>query len=85
MGLQKGASYVALACFWLLGIPLAAIFAFKCDFGIRGLLAGFLLASGCQALSYLWIILLANWQDIANAAVERINKEEEVIADAKAL
>ena len=43
--LQRKASYVSIVCMWLLGLPLAATFAFACDFGVRGLLMGFLAAT----------------------------------------
>ena len=61
MSLQQIASYMALAVYWLIGLPLSAIFAFKCDFGVRGLLAGFLVATALQALAYLGILLKTNW------------------------
>ena len=38
MGLQKIASYIALATNWLIAMPLAAIFCFVCDIGVSGLM-----------------------------------------------
>ena len=45
MKLQSKASYVAIVCFWLIGLPLAATFAFVCNMGVKGLLIGFLVAT----------------------------------------
>lgn len=45
LGLQKLASYMALASYWLVGIPLSAIFAFVLDLGVNGLLEGFIVAT----------------------------------------
>ena len=66
--LQKKASYVSIVCMWLLGLPLAATFAFACDFGVRGLLMGFLAATALQATSYLVIVYRADWDEIASFA-----------------
>ena len=45
MKLQGKASYVAIISFWLIGLPLAATFAFVCNMGVKGLLMGFLVAT----------------------------------------
>ena len=70
--LQGKASYVAIVCFWLLGLPLAAVFAFACDFGVKGLLMGFLAATALQATSYLVIVLGADWDTVAENATTLI-------------
>lgn len=55
------ASFIAVICYWVIGVPLAAIFAFKCDFRVTGLLSGLLAAIGLQMLSYLILVLRSNW------------------------
>lgn len=84
LGLQDKAGCITLACYWLVGLPLAALLAFKFDFSVTGLLGGFLLATLLHALSYLVLICRANWQDIASEAIERIKKEKEEVENAKA-
>lgn len=84
LGLQDKAGYLTLASYWLVGLPLAAIFAFKCDFGVTGLLGGLMFGTILHALSYLVLLLRANWQVIADAAIERIRKEKEEVENAKA-
>ena len=40
MGLQKYASYYAIACYWLIGVPISSILGVWKDFGTIGLFAG---------------------------------------------
>ena len=64
-------------------MPLAAIFAFKCEISVTGLLGGLMFGTTLHAVSYQVLILRANWQEIADAAVERIRKEKEEVENAK--
>ena len=61
MGLQKRASYFAIASYWFLAIPLAGICAFKLDFGVIGLSVGLFVGVVFQACSYLHIVMRQNW------------------------
>ena len=61
LGLQQIASYIALAIFWLGGIPLAAILAFWCDWGAIGLNSGILLATISQGVAYFIIVQRKSW------------------------
>ena len=83
LGLQEVASYIALACYWLLGIPLAIVLTFVFDIGVVGLFGGFIAATGFQCLLYFVILVRTNWQEIADLAAERIKKEEEDISTYK--
>ena len=44
LGLQKTASFIAIVCYWLIGLPFAAVCAFKYDFGVYGIMGGILAA-----------------------------------------
>lgn len=55
---------------------MGAILAFKTDWGLIGLNSGFASASFIQSISYMLILLLNDWQDIADKAGERIRREE---------
>ena len=66
MGLQKRASYFAIASYWLIAIPLSAIFAFKLNIGVIGLSIGLFFGVVFQACSYLSIVLRQDWQEIAD-------------------
>eukprot|EP00354_Favella_ehrenbergii_P007734 CAMPEP_0170476806 /NCGR_PEP_ID=MMETSP0123-20130129/18153_1 /TAXON_ID=182087 /ORGANISM="Favella ehrenbergii, Strain Fehren 1" /LENGTH=130 /DNA_ID=CAMNT_0010748077 /DNA_START=915 /DNA_END=1304 /DNA_ORIENTATION=- len=65
LGLQKRAGYIAISCYWLLGLPLAALLAFKCNFGVYGLMAGFSSASLVELISYALVLLSKDWQKVA--------------------
>ena len=66
MGLQKRASYFAIACYYIVGIPLAWFLAMKRDLGVLGLNAGFSLAVAIQAIAYGFILYKSNWQEVAD-------------------
>ena len=74
---------MALASYWLLGLPLSVILAFVCDLSVSGLLIGIFAATSTLGVLYTIMVLKADWQEIADAAVERIKKEEQEIAHAK--
>ena len=61
MGMQRIASYFAIACYYILCIPSACIFAFWFNFGVISLQAGFTIATAVQCLSYALIVLKSDW------------------------
>ena len=76
LGLQKMASFIALALFWLLGIPLAALFAFSFDWGVLGMNSGLAVATIGQGFAFFTIVYRQDWYKIAKEAIERMKKEE---------
>ena len=44
LGLQQIASYMAIGCYWVIGVPSACIFAKVCGWGLPGLQVGIGLA-----------------------------------------
>ena len=44
LGLQKTASIIAIVCYCFVGLPFAAVSAFKYDFGVYGIMGGILAA-----------------------------------------
>jgi len=80
LGLQKKASYLALICYWLIGIPLSCFLAFKCDWGVTGLLSGLLVALVLSVIFYFMLILKQDWNKIAKDSMERTLKEDSKIA-----
>ena len=74
---------MALASYWLLGLPLSVILAFVCNLSVSGLLVGIFAATFMLGVLYTFMVLRTDWQEIAEAAVERIKKEEQEIAQAK--
>ena len=84
LGLQKKASYLALICYWLIGIPLSCVLAFKLDWGVTGLLSGLLVALVLSVIFYFILILKQDWYQIAKESIERIHIEDSKIAAAQA-
>mmetsp|Transcript_19650 Transcript_19650/g.23290 ORF Transcript_19650/g.23290 Transcript_19650/m.23290 type:complete len:208 (-) Transcript_19650:121-744(-) len=72
LGLQKRASLIAITSYWLLGLPVAALLAFKCNMGVFGLMAGFAAAIILEFTAYAAILGTKNWQDVANQTIARI-------------
>ena len=72
MGLQKYGSIVAFVCWWFYAIPCAAFFAFKLDYGLVGLMAGFSSASLVQLILFLVILRRKDWYEVAQEAQERL-------------
>ena len=79
LGLQRKASLIAIVSYWIFGLPFAWLLAFVCDYGVLGLLSGFSFATLGQCICYVTIVHKADWQEIADAAAERIKKEDEAL------
>ena len=77
MGLQKTASFCAIACFYFVCLPLGSIFAIKLDYGVFGLWMGVGAAVILQCLCYALLISKTDWQKVADEAINRISKEED--------
>ena len=61
MGLQQIASYCAIACYYVIGLPLAWLLAFKTEVGVIGLQGGVTGAVIIQSICYSLILLWTNW------------------------
>jgi Na+-driven multidrug efflux pump len=67
---------VIFVCYWVLGLPLAAVFAFHLKLGYVGLWYGMYIAVGTHALAY--IVMLFKYVSIPRAiekASERMQAE----------
>ena len=73
------ASFIAIASYWLFGLPVAWFLAFYLDYGVIGLLSGFSGACLMQCIAYLTIVTKTDWQEIADASAERIKKEDDAL------
>lgn len=60
-GKQKWGAIVTTIAYWILGIPLAAILAFKCDTGLLGIWVGPTVATGFNFTAYMIIFSRFNW------------------------
>ena len=81
LGTQASVALVTLACFYLLSIPFACFFAFGRGTGIAGLWLGYFLGIMVLMVIVAWMTLREEWQDIADAAANRIvNNYHETIS-----
>ncbi|KAL5544908.1 hypothetical protein UlMin_008692 [Ulmus minor] len=71
-GWQKVGAYVNLGSYYLVGIPLAIVFAFVLHTGGKGLWLGIICALIVQVLSLLIITVRTKWDEEANKATERV-------------
>ena len=83
LGLQKEGSYIALVCYWLIGIPLSCVLAFKCNWGVTGLMTGLFIGIVLSVILYFILILKQDWKVIAQESIQRILKEDSKIAAAQ--
>ena len=76
LALQKLASYIALAAYYIFTIPLAFILCFVGSMNVAGLWTG--IGVGCVIQAYFYIHLCtftAEWDQIADEAYKRIQAE----------
>nr|XP_043620729.1 protein DETOXIFICATION 16-like [Erigeron canadensis] len=71
-GRQKIGAIINLGAYYLIGIPLAILFAFVLHMGGKGLWFGIIAALFAQALFLLILTLCTNWEKEANKAKERV-------------
>lgn len=76
LALQKQASYIALAAYYLVTIPLACLLCFVGNMNVGGLWTG--VGVGCFLQAYFYIHLCkytADWDKIADEAYKRVQSE----------
>ena len=76
LDVQKQASYLAIAAFYLCSIPMACILVFKVGMGVEGLWIGMACGILLQGIFYTTLVLRTDWQEVAYEAVARIEREE---------
>nr|XP_043622774.1 protein DETOXIFICATION 16-like [Erigeron canadensis] len=72
-GRQKTGAIVNLGAYYLIGIPLAVLFAFVFHMGGKGLWLGIIAALCTQALSLSILTVRTNWESEAKKANHRVN------------
>ena len=84
MGLQKVASFFAMGCYYMVGVPMGCYFAYKHEMGVVGRQIGIAMAFFSQFVVYLIILLKKDWQQVADEAAERIQREARELEQLKA-
>ena len=77
LGIQANVATVYISCFYLVSIPVASYLAFVADMGILGLWFGYFLGIIIQNLILAWLSCTADWQKIADDAIERLRQAED--------
>ena len=76
LDVQKTASYIALAAYYLVSLPLACFLVFYQGFGVAGLWIAMAVGVTLQAIFYTRLVLKTDWQQVADNAEERIAGEQ---------
>jgi Na+-driven multidrug efflux pump len=61
LGRQFSASIFTLICYYTFGLPMALVFGFKMDMGVKGFWLGFLLALICLDIFVGYLVIWADW------------------------
>ena len=75
LGMQKKASYMSLASYYLIGIPIALVLVYKADLGVLGLQGGFAIAQLALGISFAVLLFTSDWKKISNEAIDRVERE----------
>ena len=68
LDIQRTASLIALASFYLETIPVAFVLVFVWGFNLSGLLIGYLVGVSFLTFFYIRLVITTSWVDVANAA-----------------
>ncbi|CAK4500956.1 unnamed protein product [Aphanomyces euteiches] len=68
---QDIANYVNAGGYYIVGMPLAAVFAFTLDWGLQGLWLGLAIGAGLNIAVYFWFLCGLNWKQAAKGASDR--------------
>ncbi|CAI2365570.1 unnamed protein product [Moneuplotes crassus] len=77
MGIQSYATVFALTGFWVIAIPLTALFTFKFHWGIYGAWGGLPIGLAFVGISYIFLVYRTDTTALAQKVSERIMKEAE--------
>ncbi|KAG0500124.1 hypothetical protein HPP92_000196 [Vanilla planifolia] len=71
-GWQKTCAFINLGSYYIVGIPISVLLAFKVHLGGKGLWAGIICALFCQVFLLSSLTIRSNWDEEAKKAMERI-------------
>ncbi|PWA50586.1 multi antimicrobial extrusion protein [Artemisia annua] len=73
-GWQTFVAYVNIGCYYVVGVPLGVLLAFKFDFGAKGIWSGLIGGMTMQTLILLWVTFRTDWNKEVKTARERVNQ-----------
>ena len=68
LNVQKIASFISLASFYLITIPVSFVLVFVCDMRIRGLWIGTVIGVFLNAVMFTRLVFKTDWQVVADVA-----------------
>ena len=84
LNLQFRGAILTLVCYYVLGMPLALVFAFVCRWGIMGLWAGFTIACVILDIGLFMIIYCPDWQKISDNVKDALKASQHAATNAVA-
>lgn len=72
VGKQLVATPIIFFSYYVVGLPLAALFAFKLKMGVRGLCLGMLVGTAVHAICFFILVWLVDWNLEAHKAAARV-------------
>ena len=64
LGKQFPVSVYMLVCYYVVGMPLALLFGFKMEMGVKGFWLGYLIALILMDIGVVIVVVTASWQPI---------------------
>ena len=72
---------MALASYYLVAVPLGCLLVFKFGMDVHGLWIAVALGTGVQAVFYTRLVLMTDWEQVAEEAKERIAKDKAALVN----
>ncbi|KAA8515499.1 hypothetical protein F0562_018890 [Nyssa sinensis] len=76
-GWQAFVAYVNVGCYYIIGIPLAALLGFKLKLGVKGIWTGMIGGTAMQTIILLCVIFRTEWDKEVKKARNRLDKWED--------
>ncbi|KAI3718722.1 hypothetical protein L6452_19604 [Arctium lappa] len=73
-GWQAFVAYVNVGCYYVVGVPLGSVLAFKFNLGAKGIWSGLIGGMTIQTIILLWVTLRTDWDKEVEKAKNRVNK-----------
>ena len=78
VGKQLLATPIVFFSYYVVGLPLAALFAFKLNWGVIGLCFGMLMGTAVNAICYFFLVWCMDWDLEADKAAARVGVSKRV-------
>ncbi|CAN8258511.1 unnamed protein product [Cochlearia groenlandica] len=73
-GWQKFVAKVNVGCYYIIGIPLGALFGFYFEFGVKGIWTGMIFGTLIQTIILAWVTFRTDWVKEVEEASKRLDK-----------